>query len=299
MVQRMDQIYFTNNEDAAVLSDRVLYTPSPFAKSSLMYLQEIGTLKAHKEHTSGRRDLESYLFMIVCSGSGKLKYDGMEYELHAGECAFVDCHKPYSHTTAADDLWQLKWIHFCGEMMPAIYEKYTSRGGKPVLRGLDAGTVDAFTEAHAKIYEAASSEDYIQDMRINEGLNILLTLLMEQSWDPDEAAYGPGRKDLLPVRKYLDEHFLERITLDDLADRFYINKYYLTRIFKAQYGVSINAYISHLRITKAKHMLRFTNQTVEEIGEACGIGEQNYFSRFFKKIEGMSPSQYRNRWQVK
>jgi hypothetical protein len=71
----MDQKkYFTTA--SIVSSNRVLYTPSAFARSSLLHLQEIGTLQALAPHTSSRSNLQSYLFFTVLSGSGVLNYDG-------------------------------------------------------------------------------------------------------------------------------------------------------------------------------------------------------------------------------
>ena len=72
-------ISFTNNTNSIVTSNRILYTPSSFARSSLLTLQEIGTLEALKPHTSSRDNLQSYLFFYVESGSGKLVYHGKEY----------------------------------------------------------------------------------------------------------------------------------------------------------------------------------------------------------------------------
>ena len=59
-----------------VTSNRIIYTPSAFAKSNLIYLQETGQLQAKKPHVSQRENLSSYLFFIVKSGSGTLTYEG-------------------------------------------------------------------------------------------------------------------------------------------------------------------------------------------------------------------------------
>ena len=59
-----------------VFSDRILYTPTSFAKTVLLYLQEIGSLQAKKPHTSSRTRLSSYLFFCVDSGFGELEYQG-------------------------------------------------------------------------------------------------------------------------------------------------------------------------------------------------------------------------------
>ena len=92
------------------------------------------------------------------------------------------------------------------------------------------------------------------------------------------------------------KHYTEKVSLDALADQFFISKFYLTRVFKEQYGVSINTYVLNLRITKAKQMLRFTDKKLEDIGYQCGLGAPHYFSRIFKQVEGIAPSEFREKW---
>lgn len=282
--------YFTTA--SIVSSNRVLYTPSSFARNSLLHLQEIGELQALAPHTSKRDGLQSFLFFTVLSGEGELSYEGRTYSLVAGSCVFIDCRKAYSHTTS-DKLWSLRWCHFYGPTLSFVYEKYVERGGKAVFQPVEAVP---FLNTLDKLYELASGSDYIRDMRINEELNRLCTLLMEQSWHPEEAVTAPKKMSVVDVKEYLEQHYSERITLDDLASRFYINKYYLTRVFKEQYGMSITSYLTSLRITHAKQLLRFTDKTVEEIGLECGLGALHYFSRVFKEVEGVAPSTYRAQW---
>ena len=85
-------------------------------------------------------------------------------------------------------------------------------------------------------------------------------------------------------------------TLDDLAEKFFINKFYLSKIFKETYGTTVNNYLISKRITRAKQLLRFTDMTVDEVGAAVGMGDANYFSRMFRKVEGISPREYRKQW---
>lgn len=285
---------FINNKSAVVLSNRVLYTPSTFARTTLLYLQEIGELTAKSRHTSSRFGLASFLFFTVVSGTGALVYDGKEYKLKPFDCVFIDCEKPYSHTTDAENLWTLRWIHFNGSVAAKIYEKYKERGGRPVFC---PANMQPFADTWQKLFSLASSDDYIRDMRINEGLGTLLTLIMENSWHPEEKENMPKKKSLvISVKYYLDHNYSSKITLDGLSAYFFIDKYYLTKKFKEQYGQSINNYLLNLRITKAKQMLRFSDKSIEEIGLECGLGLPHYFSAKFKEIEGVPPSVYRENW---
>ena len=305
----------------SVASSRILHTPSTFARTSLLHLQEVGSLQAIHPHTSTRTNLTSFLCFVVLSGTGSLTYEGTTYPLTAGDCVFIDCRKAYSHSTGYDackqntcekdtvasqgstrtncagsltpSLWSLQWCHFYAPSLPAIYEKYKERGGSQVFHPDDPVQ---FTTILTDLYSLASSSDYIKDMRINESLSSLLTLLMEQSWHPESKTVSRKRLELVEIKNYLDEHYTERIVLDDLAERYYINKYYLTKIFKETYGSTINGYIIAKRITRAKQLLRFTDMTVDEIGNAVGMGDANYFSRTFRKVEGISPREYRKQW---
>ena len=79
--------------------------------------------------------------------------------------------------------------------------------------------------------------------------------------------------ELAAVKEYLDEHYTEKLTLDDLAEKFFINKFYLSKIFKETYGTTVNNYLISKRITRAKQLLRFTDMTVDEIGVGVGMGD--------------------------
>ena len=277
---------------STVSSSRVLYTPSSFARFSLLHLQEAGSLKAMQPHISKREKLQSYLCFVVCQGSGKLLYENTEYNLSAGDVVFIDCRKGYSHVTD-DDLWSLRWCHFYGISMQDIYAKYRERGGKAVFHPDDVETINNIL---SNLYDLAVSSDYIRDMRINERLNELLTILMEQSWHQDIAVMSKKRMELNEIKQYLDENYGEKVTLNTLASMFFVSKSYLSRIFKDSYGFTINQYILFKRITEAKQLLRFSTKNVDEIADFVGMNAANSFSRMFRKVEGISPSEYRKRW---
>lgn len=276
-----------------VHTKRILYTPSDFAKTNLIHLQEVGYLKATKPHTSRRSGLSSYLFFIVEDGQGILTYNGKEHLLQTGDCVFIDCSQPYAHTTG-EHLWTLRWVHFYGPNMSAIYDKYLERGGNAYFTPADSGRYLSLVES---LYSIADADIHLKDMKIYEKITGLLTLLMEDSWHPTHTVHTTERKrSLQDVKEYLDAHYRKKIILDDLAKLFFIDKYYLAKLFKEQFGISIIQYLMQVRITNAKRLLRFTDFPVEKIGLECGIDDSNYFARAFRKVEGCSPTEYRKRW---
>lgn len=115
----MDQELF-NPQSSSVSSSRIIYTPSTFARTSLLHLQEVGSLQAIHPHISQREDLVSFLCFIVLSGEGELSYEEQTYQLGQGDCVFIDCWKAYSHSTS-DNLWSLQWCHFYAPSLQAVY----------------------------------------------------------------------------------------------------------------------------------------------------------------------------------
>lgn len=280
-------------QDNLVLSNRILYTPSSFAKSNLFHLQEVGSLQAKQPHISQRKDLTSYLFFIVIKGSGRLDYNGHTYSLMQNSCVFLDCRQLYRHESSLQ-LWNLKWVHFHGPNLNAIYQKYKERGGQPSFK---TSQPQRFEDILDSLFEIAASNSYVRDMKICEQLTSLLTLLMEAAWNPGCNAIPSAKiQNTQQIKDYLDMHFQQKITLDQLSELFFINKFYLSRIFTEQFGISINGYLTQIRITHAKQLLRFTTQPIKKIAGECGFSDPNYFARTFRKIEGLSPGEFRKRW---
>lgn len=284
----------SSSNDKYVERKRTIYTPSEFARDNLLYLQEIGELKVKKPQSASHHNLTSYLFIIVTEGYGYLYYVNQKYEIKAGECAIINCQNDYYHMSSENNPWTLKWIHFNGMNASGIYQKYVDRGGPIIIK---PDEYDRYIDTWSKINDLANSLDYIRDVKINQELSTLWTYIMEMSVDRDVISEESGRRSCFEIREYLNDHFRDKISLDDLANRFYINKYYLSRLFKAEYGQTINDYLQNVRITHSKQLLRFSDLSIERIGEESGISPLYYFSRVFKQSEGINPSDYRKMWR--
>ena len=275
-------------------SSRILYTPSPFARENLFYLQEAGSLQAKASHVSHRSYLSSYLFILVEHGSGTVAVRNQSYMLAEGDCAFINCSEPYTHATD-EDPWALQWVHFNGPTMNAVYQKYLERSGSVIFSPEDCSI---YLQILKNLSDSAFSDSYVRDMEIHQYLSSLLTQIMKDCWNPESAnknnSVNPNTESL---RSYLSEHYQEKISLEDLSSTFFLSKFYLTKLFKEQYGITISEYILDLRIRHAKELLRFSDKSLEEVAAECGFYDLPYFSRKFKKAEGITPSAYRNQWK--
>ncbi|MBQ7381170.1 MAG: helix-turn-helix transcriptional regulator [Clostridia bacterium] len=94
------------------------------------------------------------------------------------------------------------------------------------------------------------------------------------------------------IRDYIEQHYMERITLDDLCFLFGTNKTTICHSFKAAYGDTLIHYINRLRIKKAKKLMREGNMNLSELAARVGFSSIHYFSKVFKFYEQKSPTEY-------
>ncbi|WP_310831934.1 helix-turn-helix domain-containing protein [Paenibacillus pedocola] len=97
-------------------------------------------------------------------------------------------------------------------------------------------------------------------------------------------------------KQFIDMHYQEDIHLDLLADKFHSTSNYMSRLLKKELGKPFHQYLQELRIGKAKEMLARTDMPIQDIWAAVGFNNRNSFIRSFRKLEGISPTDYRNQF---
>ena len=95
--------------------------------------------------------------------------------------------------------------------------------------------------------------------------------------------------------QYLNDHYTEKVSLDDVAGEVYLSPAYFSKIFKEDMNISFKNYLNTLRIDKSKTLLSGTEIPLIEIAGLVGYEDQSYFSKVFKKLAGISPGKYRER----
>lgn len=109
----------------------------------------------------------------------------------------------------------------------------------------------------------------------------------------------PANRQCAAVKHYIDYHYKENITLDLLAEKARINKYYMAHAFKREYGISPINYLISCRIREGKRLLAETDLTPSQIAAVLGFSSSSYFSQTFRNAEGTTPTEYRKANQVK
>lgn len=99
------------------------------------------------------------------------------------------------------------------------------------------------------------------------------------------------------MRRYIDNHFKENLTLDQLSAIAHINKYYLVHAFRKEYNISPISYLIARRTQESRFLLTNTDYTLSQIAQILGFSSPSYFSQSFRRLEGISPMEYRKRYR--
>lgn len=126
-------------------------------------------------------------------------------------------------------------------------------------------------------------------------MEILIIRLMRSTGlsVPSEAVSLGGNRQCAGIRRYIDQHFKETLTLDLLAEEAHMNKFYLSHVFKKEYGVSPINYMISRRIEESKYLLAETDLSMSQISQLLGFSSLSYFSQVFRKTQSVTPMEYR------
>lgn len=147
-----------------------------------------------------------------------------------------------------------------------------------------------FFEGYEQLYyRYGTAEAMIDDL-------VLMTLdTFREKYEADTSQIS--NKKVKEILLYIRDHFNQEISIQHLANHFYLSPNYLCQLFKKEVGETIVEHISRLRIECACKLLVETDLSIYQIGEKCGFHDYFYFTRIFKRHLKMTPTQYRDKNQ--
>lgn len=138
------------------------------------------------------------------------------------------------------------------------------------------------------------------------GENVLKSLARMRAWTQQlisqvtEYANQNGKdvsQVVEKVQRYMEEHLGEEFSREQAAESVYLNPAYLSRLFRRETGYSLTDYLVKIRIAKARIMLEKTNNRVSDVAINVGYANFSHFSKLFKKMTGLTPQEYRKKYQ--
>ena len=123
---------------------------------------------------------------------------------------------------------------------------------------------------------------------------VMNSVINDRGAEKDDLVKAPAYDRMIDnVISDIREHYMEDISLTSLSAKYNISLGHLSKMIKDNLQVNFSDYISSLRIQRAKELLRDDSLSIQEIAEIVGYNDYFYFTKVFKKVEGISPSKYR------
>ena len=152
--------------------------------------------------------------------------------------------------------------------------------------GCDEDIIGAFEEA----FSIADKDDDSKTSQVSEEI---IPKQTEHSEEP-EPIFKRSSVLVKETKNYIQEHYREDISLQEISSVLGYSEVYFCKLFKQNFGKSFIVYLNELRIEKAKKYLANPDINIKDIGSMSGYRDPNYFARVFKRVTGMTPSDYRS-----
>ena len=234
---------------------------------------------------------EYYVIGYIESGKRLLSCKNKTYTIETGDLVLFNPMDNHTCEQIDDNTLDYRCINIKPEVMKmAVLEltgkEYLPRFSQPVVHQCEQTSL--LCELHKSLMEGQS------DFKKEETFLFLIEQLIEEYTKPFLQTVIPEvSTEIKSVCSYIDRHYSEHITLNDLSQLSKMNKYSLLRSFTKYIGITPYRYLETIRINKAKELLELGIEPID-VAMQTGFVDQSHFTNFFKEFIGLTPRQYKN-----
>ena len=240
-------------------------------------------------HRWGPALRDHYLLHYVRSGKGTYRFGGNVFHIAAGDMFMIFPGTVVSYVADMSDPWEYCWVGFNGTEARRMINETAFSEASPVLHAGDGTRLETLL---LNIYRASGNTPST-DARMAGYLYLLLGELMEVA--PAERRPLEMQEYLTQALRYIQYNYATDIQVAQMASYVGISRSQLYRAFMDKFEVSPHTFLKRYRINEACALLRNTNLSISEIASSVGFSDPLYFSRVFKEIKGVTPTQFGER----
>ena len=234
---------------------------------------------------------DNYEILFVVSGEGRYLLEGAPFAILPGSLMFIKPFKYHSVSLTQGQAYERYVINFSkkaltkevAELLDSFFSGDDS-GGRIYTSSTFYETLIPLFARFSTARSLSGNERELYFKLLISELVLMLTVLKSERFENNEEELGAR------VIKYLNENITKELSLDHIAKRFFVSKYYLCRAFKNHNGISIHGYINQKRVMYAKQLID-SGESASAAAYKVGFGDYSSFYRAYLKIIGKAPSQ--------
>ncbi|MCR4902057.1 MAG: AraC family transcriptional regulator [Butyrivibrio sp.] len=275
---------FNSEENISKTSEYFLNTPSETAKSLFLYPTVLGQFNYSAGYHLERTHFDSFLLIFIRKGNMEIVLNGKKYLASDNDVVLINCYEAHEYSALTDS--STLWLHFDGCSSKAYFDYITGKFS-PVIH---PSNFNLMYKQLLGIYDKFKSSDTLDEADISLTILSILQEIIVSS-----KAEAPVSDAVKKAAAYISDNFKNKISIEMISSEAGFSPYYFIRIFKKEIGMTPHQYLLSTRIAAARYSLSTTKMSVSEIAAACGFDDDSAFCYAFKKWEGVTPSEYRNR----
>lgn len=256
------------------------------------YLTAIGYYPHASYHDRERKSGSGQYILLYCvSGKGSIILPGQTISLQPNTYFIIPKNVPHRYASSVTEPWSIYWVHFAGENADLLYSKQPHKDDKTAIPH-DERRIALFEE----IFNLLDSSFNTRELEIiNIKLQHFISLfLYQEEAGHASTTHNPVHSSIL----FMKDNLNQPLSIEQLAKQQHLSVSHYCRLFRLKTGASPNQYFNQLRIHKSCQYLYFTDMHVKEICAVVGFDDPFYFSRSFKKMMGVSPSDYKKQHKL-
>ena len=258
-----------------------------YENSDDFYLYELGTCACDPGYSYEHYVVKRCILHIVVRGKGRLILDGKEYSVHAHQAFLIPENAHAFYQADEEDPWEYVWFHIGGPKHVSIFKEAGLDYDNPIFT--PTGCIE---EIEALAFDIL--KHYDREYYCIGGLYTLCDYLINNSEHRIKPSVDDSLLYVKNVISYIQLKYAEPIKVETIAYVCGLNRSYLTRLFKAATGYSLQEYLIFYRMKIASKLLLDTNMSIQTIAMKVGYGDPFTFTKAFKKQIGKSPTEFRH-----
>ncbi len=265
----------------------ISYFRQDISTNESIRISDCGYHETIQGHYSSQTVVDHYVLHCIVSGKGIYQIHDRTYRLEAGDCFLLIPNVPILYQSDVLDPWVYYWIGFEGMDARQLMKLCNMDSSSPTLRFEPVEELVSVIRPLISLNAASISDTYTALGQFY----LLCSKLMQRN-----VKIKPLSSKEYYVKQaisLIQDSYYKDISVQDISSTIGLDRTYLYRVFKEINGITIQQYITNLRLKRACHFLVSSSLSFSEIAYYCGYSSEQYFSMAFKKHMGIAPSAYR------
>jgi AraC-like DNA-binding protein/mannose-6-phosphate isomerase-like protein (cupin superfamily) len=237
-----------------------------------------------------RKDVGTYVFQYTLSGSGRLEIPDKSYTVKAGEAFIVEIPSNHRYYIPEDsEGWEFMFITLVGREAAECWRLMKEQNGPVLKLPPDSKLIQLLLKIYQDTYDQKITDTYYASAKAYEFIMECYRFIRNI-----EKTTNGFSLQITKALSFIQTHYHEPITLDEIAALSGFSRYYFIKQFQHQLNMTPVQYLTKIRIQKAAELLRSTSYSVTDIAAQVGYANANYFNKVFRKAVGVSAGTFRN-----